>query len=113
MYFYSERPGTLAARRFEDDIPLKDKKRRLQELVDLHRVHSFNSMKKDVGKTFKVLVEGNSKKSEQELYGRADNNKVVVFPKMDFKKGDYVMVEITDCTAGTLLGKSVLEQAII
>lgn len=113
MYFYSERPGTLAARRFEDDVPLKDKKRRLQELVDLHRVHSFNSMKKDVGKTFKVLVEGNSKKSEQELYGRADNNKVVVFPKMDFKKGDYVMVEITDCTAGTLLGKAVLEQAII
>lgn len=113
LYFYSERPGTLAARRFEDDVPLKDKKRRLQELVDLHRVHSFNSMKKDVGKTFKVLVEGNSKKSDQELYGRADNNKVVVFPKMDFNKGDYVMVEITDCTAGTLLGKAVKEQASI
>ena len=104
LYFYSERPGTLAARRFEDDVPLEVKKRRLQEMVDLYRAHSLISMKKDVGKIFKVLVEGHSKKSENDLHGRADNNKVVVFPKEHYKKGDYVMVEITSCTAGTLLG---------
>ncbi|MCP9751533.1 tRNA (N6-isopentenyl adenosine(37)-C2)-methylthiotransferase MiaB [Ferruginibacter sp. HRS2-29] len=104
LYFYSERPGTLAARRFKDDVPLDVKKRRLQELVDLYRDHSLISMQKDVGKVFKVLAEGNSKKSEDELYGRADNNKVVVFPKHNFVKGDYVSVKITHCTAGTLLG---------
>jgi tRNA-2-methylthio-N6-dimethylallyladenosine synthase len=104
LYFYSERPGTLAARRFKDDVPLDVKKRRLQELVDLYRDHSLISMQKDVGKVFKVLAEGNSKKSEHELYGRADNNKVVVFPKKTFVKGDYVSVKITHCTAGTLLG---------
>jgi tRNA-2-methylthio-N6-dimethylallyladenosine synthase len=107
LYFYSERPGTLAARRFEDDVPLDVKKRRLQEMVDLYRLHSLESMQKDVGKTFKVLVEGFSKKSNDELYGRADNNKVVVFPKENFKKGDYVMVKIETCTAGTLLGKAI------
>ena len=107
LYFYSERPGTLAARRFEDDVPLEIKKRRLQELVNLYRDHSLISMQKDVGKIFKVLVEGYSKKSEDELHGRADNNKVVVFPKENFKKGDYVMVEIIDCTAGTLLGRAI------
>ena len=107
MYFYSERPGTLAARRFEDDIPLETKKRRLHELVALHRIHSLESMQKDVGKTFKVLIEGDSKKNDQEFYGRNDQNKVVVFPKMDYKKGDYVMVKIHECTAGTLIGKAV------
>ena len=106
LYFYSERPGTLAARRFEDNVRLDVKKRRLQELVNLYRDHSLISMQKDVGKIFKVLAEGYSKKSENELHGRADNNKVVVFPKESFKKGDYVMVKITSCTAGTLLGIS-------
>ncbi|CAN5875859.1 tRNA (N6-isopentenyl adenosine(37)-C2)-methylthiotransferase MiaB [soil metagenome] len=105
LYFYSERPGTLAARRFEDDVPLDTKKRRLQELVSLYRDHSLISMKKDVGKTFKVLVEGHSKKSENDLHGRNEQNKVIVFPREHYKKGDYVMVEVTDCTAGTLLGK--------
>jgi tRNA-2-methylthio-N6-dimethylallyladenosine synthase len=104
MYFYSERPGTLAARRFEDDVPLETKKRRLQEMVALHRLHSLQSMQKDVGKTFKVLVEGVSKKDENELYGRNDQNKVVVFSKGDLKKGEYVYVKINSCTAGTLLG---------
>ncbi|MEO6489768.1 MAG: TRAM domain-containing protein, partial [Ferruginibacter sp.] len=106
LYYYSERPGTLAARRFEDDVPLDIKKRRLQELVDLYRQHSLLSMQRDVGKIFKVLVEGNSKKSENELHGRADNNKVVVFPKENFKKGDYVTVKIISCTAGTLIGEA-------
>jgi tRNA-2-methylthio-N6-dimethylallyladenosine synthase len=107
LYYYSERPGTLAARRFEDDVPLETKKRRLQELVDLYRGHSLRNMEKEVGKTFKVLVEGYSKKSEEQLQGRTDQNKVVIFAKENFVKGDYVMVNITHCTAGTLFGDSV------
>ena len=107
MYFYSERPGTLAAKRFEDDVPLEVKKRRLQEMVDLYRGHSLQSMQKEVGKTFKVLIEGPSKKNQDELFGRTDQNKVVVFPKGELKKGDYVDVNIVSCTAGTLLGKSI------
>ena len=104
MYFYSERPGTLAARRFEDDVPLDVKKRRLQEMVDLYRGHSLLAMQKEVGKTRKVLIEGTSKKSENDLYGRTDQNKVVVFEKGNLKVGDYAEVFIADCTAGTLLG---------
>ncbi|SFD63939.1 tRNA-2-methylthio-N6-dimethylallyladenosine synthase [Chitinophaga sp. CF118] len=106
MFFYSERPGTLAARRYQDDIPEDVKRRRLAEVVELHRSHSLLSMQKDVGKTFKVLVEGTSKRSEEHLFGRTDQNKVVIFPKEDHKKGDYVWVKVTDCTAGTLLGTS-------
>ncbi len=105
MYFYSERPGTLAARRFKDDIPEEVKKRRLQEMIDLHRIQSLHSMQRDVGKTFKVLIEGTSKKNENELQGRTDHNKVVIFEKGNLKKGDYVFVNITSCTAGTLFGK--------
>lgn len=104
MYFYSERPGTLAARRFEDDIPLDVKKRRLQEMINLHRRHSLASMQREVGKTFKVLVEGTSKKDDNELFGRNDQNKVIVFPKRHHRKGDYVQVKVDRCTAGTLLG---------
>ncbi len=104
MYFYSERPGTLAARRFADDIPEEVKKRRLQELVDLHRTHSLASMQKEVGKTFKVLVEGTSKKNKEELFGRNDQNKVIVFPGENYKPGDYVNVKVNSCTAGTLIG---------
>lgn len=109
MYFYSERPGTLAARRFKDDVPLDIKKRRLQEMIDIHRIHSLESMQKDVGKVFKVLIEGRSKKSENELFGRTDQNKVAVFPKGNLKIGEYAFVYIENCTAGTLLGR-VLEQ---
>ena len=104
MYFYSERPGTLAARRFEDDVPLEVKKRRLQEMVDLYRGHSLLAMQKEVGKKRKVLIEGASKKSENDLYGRTDQNKVVVFPKGDLKPGEYVFLKIEKCTAGTLIG---------
>lgn len=107
MYYYSERPGTLAARRFADDVPLEVKKRRLQEMVDLHRTHSLASMQRDVGKTFKVLIEGVSKKNETELYGRNDQNKVIVFPKAHYQKGDYVMVKVNSCTAGTLIGEAI------
>jgi tRNA-2-methylthio-N6-dimethylallyladenosine synthase len=108
MYFYSQRPGTLAARRFEDDVPEEVKKRRLQEMVELHRRNTLLSMQRDVGKTFKVLVEGFSKKTAEELQGRNDQNKVVVFPKQNFNKGEYVMVKITSCTAGTLIGTTVI-----
>lgn len=106
MFFYSERPGTLAERRFTDDVPEDVKKRRLQEVVALHRIHSLKSMQKEVGKTAKVLIEGDSKKSDAHWAGRSDNNKVVVFPKNGvLKKGDYAQVEIESCTAGTLIGK--------
>jgi len=106
MYFYSERPGTLAAKRYEDDIPEEVKKRRLQEIVDVQWVLSNESNKKDVGKIFEVLIEGNSKKSNEDWMGRNSQNKVIVFPKgaHEFKKGDYVNVLVTDFTKGTLLG---------
>ena len=108
MYFYSERPGTLAAKRYEDDIPEEVKKRRLQEIVDVQWILSNESNKRDVGKSFEVLIEGNSKKSDQEWMGRNSQNKVIVFPKEgnNFKKGDYVNVKVTDFTKGTLLGKA-------
>jgi tRNA-2-methylthio-N6-dimethylallyladenosine synthase len=106
MYFYSERPGTLAERRFADDVPEEVKKRRLQETVALHRIHSLKSMQREVGSTAKVLIEGDSRKSDAHWQGRSDHNKVVVFPKTgDLKKGDYVGVLIESCTAGTLIGK--------
>jgi tRNA-2-methylthio-N6-dimethylallyladenosine synthase len=104
MYFYSERPGTLAARKYPDDVPLETKKRRLKEMVELHRIHSLESMQKEVGKTFRVLIEGTSKKNNDEFYGRNDQNKVVVFPKGNLNPGEYVNVQVTDCTAGTLIG---------
>ena len=110
MYFYSERPGTLAARRFEDDVPLEVKKRRLQEMVDLYRGHSLLAMQKEVGKTRKVLIEGTSKKSENDLYGRTDQNKVVVFAKGNLKVGEYADVFISSCTAGTLIGNVITNQ---
>lgn len=107
MFFYSERPGTLAARRFTDDIPEEIKKRRLQEVIALHRIQSLESMQKEIGKTVSVLIEGNSKKSNEHWAGRSDNNKVVVFPKSGeaLQKGCYADVLITECTAGTLMGK--------
>jgi tRNA-2-methylthio-N6-dimethylallyladenosine synthase len=106
MYFYSERPGTLAAKRYEDDIPEEVKKRRLQEIVDVQWVLSNESNKRDVGKTFEILIEGNSKKSDQEWMGRNSQNKVIVFPKGNhsLQKGDYVNVLVNDFTKGTLLG---------
>jgi tRNA-2-methylthio-N6-dimethylallyladenosine synthase len=107
MYYYSERPGTLAARRYTDDVPEETKKTRLQEIIALHRRHSLESMQRDMGKTFKVLIEGASRKSDLHWAGRNDQNKVLVFPKEHYplQKGDYVMVQVDECTAGTLLGK--------
>jgi tRNA-2-methylthio-N6-dimethylallyladenosine synthase len=106
MYFYSERPGTLAAKRYEDDIPEAVKKRRLQEIVDVQWTLSNESNRRDVGKSFEVLIEGDSKKSDAEWMGRTSQNKVVVFPKLNhpLKKGDYVEIVIAGFTKGTLLG---------
>jgi tRNA-2-methylthio-N6-dimethylallyladenosine synthase len=108
MFFYSERPGTLAARRYQDDVPEDVKKRRLSEVVELHRRQALESMQKDLGKTFRVLIEGTSKRSENDLFGRNDQNKVIVFPKEQYQKGEYVYVMVEDCTAATLIGKVVL-----
>jgi len=107
MFFYSERPGTLAARRYQDDIPEDVKKRRLDEIVKLQNALSRESNLKDLGKTFKVLIEGNSKRSDQDWMGRNSQNKVVVFPKEQYQlnKGQYVMVKVHDCTGATLIGK--------
>lgn len=107
MFFYSERPGTLAQRRYKDDIPEAVKKRRLQEIVDLQNRLSRQSNEKDLGKIFEVLVEGNSKKSDQDWMGRTSQNKVIVFSKQGAgcNKGDYVKVRVTDCTKATLLGE--------
>ncbi len=109
MFFYSERPGTLAQRRYQDDVPLAVKKRRLQEIVDLQGALSHQSNLRDLGKTFKVLIEGDSKKNNQQWMGRSGQNKVIVFNKKDgnLKPGDYVNVHVTDCTQATLIGEIV------
>ncbi|MBX3241906.1 MAG: tRNA (N6-isopentenyl adenosine(37)-C2)-methylthiotransferase MiaB [Chitinophagaceae bacterium] len=109
MFFYSERPGTLAQRRYRDDIPEDIKKRRLQEIVELQNTLSRISNEKELGRTYSVLIEGNSKKSEREWMGRNSQNKVIVFPKEDdnLQPGSYVNVTVTDCTKATLLGKIV------
>jgi tRNA-2-methylthio-N6-dimethylallyladenosine synthase len=104
MFAYSERPGTPAEKKFSDDISDEIKKRRLAEIIDVQRKHSELRNRQFIGKIEKVLVEGNSKKSSAQHYGKIDSNKVVVFEKKLEKKGDYVMVKITDCTSGTLLG---------
>jgi tRNA-2-methylthio-N6-dimethylallyladenosine synthase len=108
MFFYSERPKTLAQRKYEDDIPLKIKKARLQEVIDLQREHSLESNKRQIGNVVKVLVEGPSKKSNDFFCGRNSENMMIVFPKENVKKGDYILVRINDCTAATLKGKIVL-----
>ncbi|HPE87556.1 MAG: tRNA (N6-isopentenyl adenosine(37)-C2)-methylthiotransferase MiaB [Bacteroidales bacterium] len=106
MFKYSERPGTVAAKRFPDDVPEEIKGRRLNEIIALQQELSHASNKADLGKTFEVLVEGVSKRSEAQVFGRNSQNKVVVFDRQDFKAGDYVMVKITGCTSATLLGEA-------
>lgn len=107
MFIYSERPGTLAQKRYADDVPGETKKRRLIEIVALQNRLSLESNKKDIGKLFNVLIEGDSKKREADWMGRNTQNKVIVFPKRDesLKKGDYVMVKVNDCTQATLMGE--------
>ena len=107
MFYYSERPGTLAEKRFSDDIPLDVKKRRLEEIIDKQRKHSELRNRMDVGKVFKVLIEGTSRKSEEYFQGRNSANKVVVFPKENTRISEYVNVLIESSTGGTLIGKIV------
>jgi tRNA-2-methylthio-N6-dimethylallyladenosine synthase len=111
MFYYSERPGTLAARRYADDVPEEVKKRRLDEIVKFQNRLSLESNRRDVGKTFTVLIERDSRKSADDWSGRNSQNKVVVFPKAGLlmKRGDYASVIITECTGGTLIGRAVEE----
>jgi tRNA-2-methylthio-N6-dimethylallyladenosine synthase len=104
MFAYSERPGTPAAKKYEDDVPETIKQRRLTEIIKMQHQHSLYHNQRAVGKVHKVLIEGFSKKSDEFLCGRNDENKVVVFPKSNFKKGQYVNVLVNDCTLATLLG---------
>ena len=105
MFFYSERPGTLASRKLKDDVPMEVKKRRLQEIIRLQNQISYKQNQADIGKTFKVLIEGTSKKSDDEFKGRNSQNKMIVFPKKDgLEPGDYVNVKVFDATSATLRG---------
>ena len=107
MYAYSERPGTLAGRKMEDDVPEETKLRRLQEIVDLQRKHSAFRTQEFLGQTVEVLIEKESKKSPNDWSGRNSQSITVVFPKENYKIGDFVNVKITNCTSGTLIGKAV------
>ncbi len=105
MFFYSERPGTLAARKYTDDVPHDVKIRRLNEIISLQTKHSLERNQNDIGKTFKVLVERRSKKSELDNCGRNDQNKMIVFPAENSKPGDYVYVKVEQVTSATLIGR--------
>jgi len=107
MYSYSERPGTLAGRKLKDDVAEETKAIRLQQIVDLQRIHSAFRTKEFLGQTVEVLVEKTSKKSEKDLSGRNSQSITVVFPKEHYKIGDFVNVKITNCTSGTLIGEAV------
>ena len=104
MFYYSERPGTLAQRKYDDDIPLETKKRRLDEIIKKQNTHSLKRNKLTIDNTYKVLVEGYSKKSSDFLKGRTSENKVVIFPKKNGVIGNYVDVKIRDCNSATLFG---------
>jgi len=103
MFYYSERPGTIAARNYPDDVDIATKTRRLNEIIELQNRKSLESYRADIGKEFTVLVEGTSKKSDEDLCGRASNNKMCVFRDSIHKAGDYVKVKVVDCTSATLL----------
>ena len=107
MFSYSERPNTQAQRKLKDDVPENIKKRRLQEIIKKQMEHSLIRNQEQTGKVHKVLVEGVSKKSKDELFGRNSQNSVVVFPKQSYKAGDYVLVNVTECTAATLKGNAI------
>jgi len=108
MFFYSERPGTLAAKKYEDDIPLEVKKRRLAEIIRLQNHLGLEHNKLDIGKTFKVLIEGDSKKSDKDWKGRSTYNKMLIFPKKEgFKPGNYCNVRVDKVTIASLIGEIV------
>ena len=107
MFAYSERPGTMAARKMEDDVPEAVKKRRLQEIVDLQQRIAMERTKRFVGETVEVLIEKTSKRSDEHWSGRNSQNTTVVFPKEHYKVGDFVLVKVNDCTSATLIGEAV------
>ena len=109
MFKYSERPGTFASKKLSDNIPEEIKKRRLQEIIDLQREHMEISNQRDVGKEFEVLIEGYSKRSRDQFFGRTDESKVVVFDKKSHKMGQIIRVKINGYTSATLLGESIVE----
>ena len=113
MFTYSERPGTLAERKIKDDVPEETKKRRLQDIVDLQREHSEIRTKEHLNTIVEVLVEKESKKSDKEWSGRTSQNIVAVFPKENYKMGDFVNVKVTDCTSATLIGEAMGFRRII
>ncbi|WP_313808364.1 tRNA (N6-isopentenyl adenosine(37)-C2)-methylthiotransferase MiaB [Flavobacterium sp.] len=107
MFAYSERPGTLAARKMEDDVPEEVKKRRLNEIIDLQQKTSLQRAQRFIGQTVEILVEKESKRSDAHWSGRNSQNTVAVFPKENYKPGDFVLVKISDCTSATLIGEAV------
>jgi tRNA-2-methylthio-N6-dimethylallyladenosine synthase len=107
MFKYSERPNTIAAKKYPDDVPEDVKSRRLEEIISLQQQLSLKSNKLEIGKQYEVLAEGVSKRSDQQLFGRTSQNKVVVFPRDSYNPGDYVKVKILSCTAATLRGELV------
>jgi tRNA-2-methylthio-N6-dimethylallyladenosine synthase len=113
MFSYSERPGTLAAKKFKDDIPEEVKKRRLAEIIEVQRRISLARNQQLIGTIQRVLIEGTSKRSDEALSGRNDQNKKVVFPREHYQKGQYVNVKITECTAVTLLGHVMQEESVL
>lgn len=113
LFAYSERERTLAHRKYEDDVPEEVKKRRLQEIIDTHRTYSALNNQAEIGRTHLVLVEHVSKRSDQQLSGRTDTNKVVIFDREMYHPGDYVEVVITDSTSATLFGKPIRKSSIL
>ncbi len=108
LFYYSERPGTLAARKYPDDVPEEIKKRRLEEAIRVQRAVSLRHNQKDIGSTFKILIEGNSKKSDKDFCGRNTQNKMTVFPKKEgYNPGDYALVRINEASSATLIGEIV------
>ena len=105
MFFYSERPGTLAARTLEDDIPEAVKKRRLQEIIDLQNSISDKHYQDTVGTVVEVLAESESRRSSEQLMGRTDTNRVVVFEREHYQAGDRLNVLISSATSATLIGR--------
>lgn len=109
MFKYSERPGTFSARHFEDDIADDEKTRRLNEIIALQNSLSVVSNEAEIGKVRQVLVEGTSKRSDEQMCGRTSQNKMVIFDRGDHKAGDYITVKITSCSSATLFGEEIFE----
>ena len=107
LFKYSERPGTYASKHLADDVPEEVKIRRLQDMIDLQNQLSDESNKRDIGKVFEVLIEGFSKRSREQLFGRTSQNKVVIFDKQNFKVGQFIRVKIERATSATLFGTPV------